>query len=100
MPITRRIAALILAAALSMPAAALAQTPTAPMPGKGSGASRPPVDLSGEEEGSNDSGSPSATRSSELPDTGSDPRMLILAGAALTLLGVGLRLRTADADLY
>ncbi len=38
--------------------------------------------------------------SSELPNTGSDPRLLFLVGVAMTLLGVGLRLRTADADLY
>ncbi|MDQ3675740.1 MAG: LPXTG cell wall anchor domain-containing protein [Actinomycetota bacterium] len=98
MPISRRIAAVILAAVLSMPAAALAQAQTQPLPSDEPGSSRPPVDLSGGERGSaQNSGSQNA---SELPDTGSDPRMLILAGAALTLLGVGLRLRTADADLY
>lgn len=31
-----------------------------------------------------------------LPYTGSDPRLLILAGLALLLSGLGLRLRTAD----
>jgi LPXTG-motif cell wall-anchored protein len=31
-----------------------------------------------------------------LPNTGSDPRLLILAGLALLLSGLGLRLRTAD----
>ena len=36
----------------------------------------------------------------DLPNTGSDPRMLFLAGLALSLLGAGLRLRTADADDY
>ncbi|MGH2840457.1 MAG: LPXTG cell wall anchor domain-containing protein [Solirubrobacteraceae bacterium] len=99
MPISRRIAALILAAVLSMPAAALAQTLTTPMPAE-PGSTQPPVDLDGNGDGSGDSGSEQPSRSSELPDTGSDPRMLILAGAALTLLGVGLRLRTADADAY
>ena len=32
--------------------------------------------------------------------TGSDPRLLFACGIALTLIGVGLRLRTADAELY
>jgi hypothetical protein len=36
----------------------------------------------------------------ELPSTGSDPRVLFLCGVALTILGVGVRLRTADAELY
>lgn len=31
-----------------------------------------------------------------LPNTGSDPRLLVLAGLALLLAGIGLRLRTAD----
>jgi len=31
-----------------------------------------------------------------LPNTGSDPRQIILAGLALLLSGLGLRLRTAD----
>lgn len=31
-----------------------------------------------------------------LPNTGHDPRLLILAGLALLLSGLGLRLRTAD----
>jgi LPXTG-motif cell wall-anchored protein len=31
-----------------------------------------------------------------LPKTGSDPRLLILAGLAMVLAGLGLRLRTAD----
>jgi LPXTG-motif cell wall-anchored protein len=41
-----------------------------------------------------------AAAGSELPNTGADPRLLLALGAALTLLGVGLRLQTADADLY
>jgi len=32
----------------------------------------------------------------QLPNTGSDPRLIILAGLALLLFGIGLRLRTAD----
>jgi len=104
-PISRRIAVLVLAATLWIPAAASAQAPapaqTQPPPGEDSGSSRPPVDLGGGEDGAKrDAGARDAPRSSELPNTGSDPRMLILAGAALTLIGVGLRLRTADAGLY
>ena len=36
------------------------------------------------------------TTTSTLPNTGSDPRLIILAGLALLLSGLGLRLRTAD----
>jgi hypothetical protein len=36
----------------------------------------------------------------ELPRTGSEPLLLGLSGAALALLGTGLRLRTLDADLF
>ena len=103
MPISRRIAVLVLAATLWIPAAAPAQAPAPaqPPPGEDSGSSRPPVDLGGGEDGAKrDAGARDAPRSSELPNTGSDPRMLILVGAALTLIGVGLRLRTADAGLY
>jgi LPXTG-motif cell wall-anchored protein len=35
----------------------------------------------------------------QLPNTGADPRLLALAGLALLLGGIGLRLRTADARL-
>jgi hypothetical protein len=45
-------------------------------------------------------GGRAAAAAGALPSTGSDPRVLFLCGMALTLLGVGLRLRTADADLY
>jgi LPXTG-motif cell wall-anchored protein len=36
------------------------------------------------------------TASGTLPNTGSDPRLIVLAGMALLLFGIGLRLRTAD----
>jgi LPXTG-motif cell wall-anchored protein len=36
------------------------------------------------------------TTSGSLPNTGSDPRLIMLAGLALLLAGAGLRLRTAD----
>lgn len=41
---------------------------------------------------------PAATGATALPNTGSDPRLLVLAGLALLLSGLGLRLRTADED--
>lgn len=82
---------LLAAAMLWLPAAASAQTSTIPEDGAGV-STTPPVPLAGE-------GSQKGP-SSELPNTGTDPRMLFLAGLALTLIGFGLRLRTADADLY
>ena len=36
----------------------------------------------------------------QLPNTGSDPRALVLCGLAFVLIGVGLRLRTIDPDAY
>ena len=36
------------------------------------------------------------TTAAQLPNTGTDPREIILAGLALFLAGLGLRLRTAD----
>lgn len=91
-PIPRRVVVLLLAAVLlGLPPAASAQTAT--IPEEGSGVSTtPPVPLAGE--------NPQATRSRELPNTGADPRMLFLAGLGLMLIGCGLRLRTADAELY
>ncbi|CAA9482796.1 MAG: hypothetical protein AVDCRST_MAG67-1058 [uncultured Solirubrobacteraceae bacterium] len=91
-PVARRIVAVLLVAAvLCLPAAASAQTSTIPEDGAGV-TTTPPVPLERE---------PAPRRAaSELPNTGADPRMLFLGGLALTLIGFGLRLRTADADLY
>lgn len=115
MPRARSVAIALTAAALAMPSAALAQgssgagddqyndpfessgsgqtTPDS-QAGSGSGLTQDP-NLGG---GSTSSGSstfvPSAAGT--LPNTGSDPRLLILAGLALLLSGLGLRLRTAD----
>lgn len=111
MPISRRIAALLVAAALGVPATAAAQTTSIPRTGAGV-SNTPPVPLpegNSEESatgsevpdaGRAGSGAAGASAAGELPNTGSDPRLLFLCGVALTLLGVGLRLRTADADLY
>lgn len=91
-PVPRRLAAALLALALlALPTAAAAQTSTIPEEGAGV-STTPPVPLAGE--GSREA----AAR--ELPETGAEPRVLFLAGLALTLIGFGLRLRTADADDY
>lgn len=95
MQVLRRIVVVLVALALCVPAVALAQTQTIPQGGSGV-STQPPVSLSGDHERSAEP----AAKPSQLPNTGSDPRLLFLMGVALTLLGVGLRLRTADADLY
>jgi hypothetical protein len=104
-PVSHRIAAFIVAATLGAPGAAAAQTMTAAR-GDAKVSTIPPVPLS---EGSSENAASDATvpravtrtvAGRELPSTGSDPRMLFVCGVALTLLGVGLRLRTADAELY
>ena len=88
----RRVVAVLLAgAALCVPAAAGAQTSTIPVDGVDV-STTPPVPLT--------SNTALPASSGELPNTGTDPRMLFLGGLALTLIGVGLRLRTADADDY
>lgn len=51
--------------------------------------------------GSSSSGSGSSrSRQDDLPRTGEDVGIMLFAGLSLLLVGVGLRLRTADADLY
>ena len=101
MPIVSRLALLLAALVLCAPGLAVAQTSTISDDGAGV-STQPPVELgdgeqtSGESTGSSASGAPA----SELPNTGSDPRLLLLAGIALLLAGVGLRLRTADAELF
>lgn len=77
---------------LAVPTSAAAQNSTIPEDGAGV-STTPPVPLPGE-------GTAPPAPSADLPNTGSDPRMLFLAGMAMSLLGAGLRLRTADADDY
>jgi len=89
-PISRRFAALLVAMALTVPGTAAAQSTTNPR-GQADVSNTPPVPLSG---------ATGATNAGDLPNTGSDPRVLFACGLALMLLGVGLRLRTADAELY
>lgn len=96
-PVPRRVVVSLLAAgSLCVPAAASAQTSTIPEDGAGV-STTPPVPLAGGEDGG---GASASAAGNELPNTGSDPRMLFLGGLALTLTGFGLRLRTADADDY
>ncbi len=79
---------------LAMPVSAGAQNSSIPQDGAGV-SKTPPVPLPGEGRPA-----PPVAAANDLPDTGSDPRMLFLAGAAMSLLGAGLRLRTVDADDY
>ena len=96
---------------LALPATALGQTDAVPAPGDGPGLSdRPPVDLGGDDgDGAPAPDEPApapadddgaSAPADELPRTGSDAWMLFLTGLSVTLVGLGLRLRTADADLF
>ncbi|MBA3749149.1 MAG: LPXTG cell wall anchor domain-containing protein [Solirubrobacterales bacterium] len=97
MPLLSRLVVAFAALALSLPGAAFGQTSTIPQDGGGV-SKEPPVQLgSGTSEAQTGGAKPDPNG---LPNTGSDPRPLSLAGAALMLFGVGLRLRTADAELY
>jgi LPXTG-motif cell wall-anchored protein len=78
---------------LALPASACAQNSTIPEDGAGV-STTPPVPLPG------DAAPAPPAAAADLPNTGSDPRMLFLAGLAMSLLGAGLRLRTVDADDY
>ena len=91
MPRCRRSLPLLLALALAAaPAVARAQSSGTPTLSP-----TPPVSL-----GSHQSHARSPTRAAPgpttLPNTGADARVLGLTGIALLLLGIGLRLRTAD----
>jgi LPXTG-motif cell wall-anchored protein len=101
--ILRRVVVVFAALALSVPAVALAQTATTTQGATGV-STQPPVTLGGgggdDPEPAKPAPKPATPQAGELPNTGSDPRLLFLVGVAMTLLGVGLRLRTADADLY
>jgi LPXTG-motif cell wall-anchored protein len=112
--IPRRVVVLLALLVACAPGPAYAQTTTLPQDGTGV-STTPPVPLDGGSESppapnpppphtpppANVAPSPpAAPGGSDLPNTGSDPRLMFLVGATLTLLGVGLRLRTADADHY
>ncbi len=113
MPISRGVVVVLAAILLWIPGVAVAQTTTTTIPQDGTGVSKtPPVPLGTSTTATpppppaaatpavgGPASAPAAT-GDELPNTGADPRLLALFGAALMLLGVGLRLQTADADLY
>ena len=105
MPLLSRFVVLLAALLLCAPAVAIGQTTTLEQEGAGV-STQPPVDLDGDDGEPQTSTPPPARAPAEardggaLPNTGSDPRVLLLAGVALMLFGVGLRLRTADVDLY
>ncbi len=98
MQIVFRVAVVLAALALCAPAVALAQSRSIAQGGSGV-STKPPVSLE-DDDGESRQATRNAASGSELPNTGSDPRLPGLLGVALILLGVGLRLRTADADLY
>jgi LPXTG-motif cell wall-anchored protein len=117
-PISRGLVVVLAAIALCVPGAAYAQTTTLPTTGSGV-SKRPPVPLAqshpkdpAPSPPSTPKPAPSATPPSipepapgatpavALPNTGADPRLLLLMGAALTLIGAGLRLQTADGEHY
>jgi LPXTG-motif cell wall-anchored protein len=60
---------------------------------------QPPTQLTGDDPAATTPTAAAPTPAVALPTTGADPRVLFLAGVALMLLGAGLRLRTADADV-
>jgi hypothetical protein len=118
-PLRALVLACAAALALVVCAPAAAQTPTIPQNGQGlsdappgladdsgsSGSNGSSGSGAGGESGSGSSSgsrgssdSASARRARDLPQTGADPRLVLLCGMALTLIGVGLRLRTADAE--
>ena len=113
MPISRGVVVVLAAILLSIPGVAFAQTTTTTIPqdaggvsktppvplGTGTTAATPPPPTAATPAAGGPAAAPAAA-GDELPNTGADPRLLALLGAALTLLGVGLRLQTADADLY
>ena len=107
-PLFSRFAVVLVAALLCAPGVAMAQASLLAQEGAGV-STQPPVQLGGDDEEPATGATPPAPAPSRpapapeagpLPNTGSDPRMLVLVGVALMLFGVGLRLRTADADVY
>lgn len=104
MPVRRRLLALLAAALVAGVAApgAPAQTmpspeelpPVSELPQTEEPAEQPPAEEEPPAPDPEPSGDPNP-EARELPNTGSDARMVALLGATVLLTGVGLRLRTA-----
>lgn len=69
----------------------------APAPAAGAPASPPPAGAAPAASGAPTTEAAPSTLPTRLANTGADPWVIALLGAALLLLGLGLRLRTADA---
>lgn len=101
------IVAALAALAVGVPGTALAQMPDLPDDTPGV-SEQPPAPLDGDAQPAPETPEPGPdtpeaeqrTADDELPNTGSETIVLLLAGAMVTLLGVALRLRTADAEPY
>ncbi|MEJ7824490.1 MAG: LPXTG cell wall anchor domain-containing protein [Solirubrobacteraceae bacterium] len=110
------IVAALVTLAVGVPGTALAQMPDLPDDTPGV-SKQPPAPLDGDgdaqpapetpeaepgtpEPGSGRTEAEQRTADDELANTGSETIVLLLAGAMVTLLGVALRLRTADAEPY
>lgn len=108
------IVAALVTLVVGVPGTALAQMPDLPDDTPGV-SKQPPAPLNGDAQPAPERpepgpgtpepgpGTPEAeqpTADDELANTGSETIVLLLAGAMVTLLGVALRLRTADAEPY
>ena len=68
--------------------------------GSGSGSSGSGSGASGSGTAPSTTTAPTAQAAGQLPNTGSEPLLLMGLGAAFVLTGVGLRLRTIDPDAF
>ena len=66
--------------------------------GGGDDAPAEPSEPAGDDEAA--TAAPEADTTAQLPNTGSDPRLLVMIGLLFVLAGAGLRLRTIDPDAY
>lgn len=102
MRIRSRLVALLVAPIICTPGLAYAQMPELPADTPGVSAEAP-VPLAGDARSgptTDPAVAPQAGSAIELPETGVNTIVLLLAGAMVTLAGVGLRLRTADAEQH
>lgn len=92
MPARRRVAVLVLGAALATAPAAFAQSDDGQL------SPTPPNSL--ENGSSNGSSSSEPPASAPLPDTGADVPAMAFLGLGLLVSGIGLRLRTVDDRVF